>query len=89
MKRRDARFYVVTGGLFVAGGVALLVVVVSALRSGTLDARPEHAPPSRPEWIVAAQEPFWFYGIIAMITIFAAYLLVFGSRMIKESRGRR
>jgi hypothetical protein len=89
MKQKDARLYLATGGLFVAGGVALFFVVVNALRSGTLDARPEHAPPSRPEWIVAAQEPFWFYGIIAMITIFAAYLLVHGSRMIKESRGRR
>jgi hypothetical protein len=87
MKQKDARVFLATGSVLVAGGVALLVLVVAALRSGTFDARAEHAP--TPDWILAAQEPFWFYGIIALITTFAAYLLVFGSRMIREARGKR
>jgi hypothetical protein len=89
MKNRDERILAAIGSVFVVGGVALFVVVVNALRSGTLDARREYAPPSEPEWIVAAQEPFWFYGIIALATIFAAYLLVQGSRMIRGTRGKR
>jgi uncharacterized membrane protein HdeD (DUF308 family) len=89
MKHKDARVFLATGGVLVAGGVALFVLVASALRSGTLDTRAEHAPVSEPEWILAAQEPFWFYGIIALVSIFAAYLLVHGSRMIRESRGKR
>jgi hypothetical protein len=86
MKHGDARVFLATGGLFVVGAAVLLVLVAAALRSGTLDARAEHAPPTEPEWIVAAQEPFWFYGIIALLTIFAAYLLVRGFRMIREAR---
>jgi hypothetical protein len=89
MKQRDGRFLAAAGSVFVAGGVALFVLVVSALRSGTLDVRAEHVPASEPEWIVAAREPFWFYGILALVTIFAAYLLAHGSRMIRAVRGKR
>jgi hypothetical protein len=89
MKRTDARLLLGIGSLFVAGAVALLSVVGVALRSGTLDARTKHAPVSKPEWLLAAQEPFWFYGIIALVTAFAAYLLVQGWRMIREARSQR
>ncbi|HLL83842.1 MAG TPA: hypothetical protein VK420_14350 [Longimicrobium sp.] len=89
MKRADARVFRGVGALLVAGGVALLMLVVSALRSGTLDARPKHRSRADPEWIVAAQEPFWFYGIIVLIAGLAAYALVQGSRMIRETRSQR
>ncbi len=89
MKRSDARVLLGIGSLLFAGAIALLTLVAAALRSGTLDARPKHALPSKPEWIVATQEPFWFYGIIALMTIFAVYLLVQSWRMISAARSER
>lgn len=70
-------------GIFLVGAVALLTLVASALRSGTFDVRPKHAPASNPEWLLASQEPLWFYGILALVTVFAAYLLVLSWRMIR------
>ena len=89
MKRKDARIFFGIGALLLAGAVALLALVVSALRSGTLDVRAEHAPRSEAEWIIAAQEPLWFYGILALLALLAAYLLVHGARMIREAQGGR
>jgi hypothetical protein len=89
MKRSNVLLPVGVGSLFIAGAVALLGLAVSALRSGMLDVRPEHAPVSRPEWLAAAEEPFWFYGLLALIASFAACLLVVGWRMIREARKPR
>lgn len=89
MKRSDTQLFFGIGALLLASAAALLVLVVSALRSGVLDARPKHAPASEAEWIVAAQEPFWFYGILALLALLAGYMLVLGARMILHGRSKR
>ena len=88
MKRADARMLSGLGIVLCAGGVALLALVASALRRGTLDARHKHAPRYEPEWILASKEPAWFYSILALTTILAVYLLVLSWRMITASRDR-
>jgi len=76
--RADVWIGLVAGGVFLAGAVALLTLVASALRSGRFDVRPEHAPASEPAWMLASQEPTLFYGVLALVTAFAAFLLVVG-----------
>jgi hypothetical protein len=83
--RTDAVVGFGAGGIFLVGAVALLTLVASALRTGEFDVRPEHAPRSEPAWILASEDPLWFYGILALVTVFAAYLLVVSWRMIRAA----
>jgi len=85
MKRADARVLLGIGSVLFAGAVALLLLVAFSLHSGRLDARPRHAPRPDHEWILASQEPLWFYGIIALLTAISGYLLVLSWRMMRDA----
>ena len=88
MTHSTARLFIGTGSLLVLGAVALLYRMAVTVRSGVLDVRPKHTPPSKSEWLLAAQEPFWFYGTIALLTAFAVFVLFVGLWMIRDARKR-
>lgn len=63
-RRRDPVLLVIACVLLgvAAGGIAY---VATLLRDGVLDARPEHARHMEPILVYAADEPFFFYGLVA------------------------
>lgn len=69
-----------------AGGIAYVAMV---LRDGVLDARPEHARGMEPILVHAADEPFWFYGLVTAIAVLAILLLVIGWKMLRHARHPR
>lgn len=86
--RTDPVLLVISGVLFAcaAGGAVYLVDVV---RHGDLDARPEHAPRTEPNLLTAAEEPFWFYGLVAALAVLVMLLLVIAWRMLLHARNPR
>lgn len=89
MKRADARVLFGFGSVLFAGAVALLILVAVSLHSGRLDARPKHAPISERQWMLASQEPLWFYGILALNTALSGYLFVLSWRMMRDALRER
>jgi hypothetical protein len=86
MKNADARILFSIGGVLFAGGMALLALAGVALRTGRLDMRPKHSTVPDSAWMYATQEPAWFYGIVALLTVFAVYIIVLSWRMMREAR---
>jgi H+/Cl- antiporter ClcA len=84
-RRMDPVLLVITGALFgcAAGLVAYLAKI---LRDGALDARPKHAVGMEPDFVTAADEPFWFYGIVAMLAALAILVLRIGWQMRRHVR---
>ena len=74
------------GGVMLAGAVGLLAFVAKVLRDGYLDVRPRHAPRTEPAFLYAAEEPFWFYGLVAALTALAILLLTLAWRMLRHGR---
>lgn len=71
----------------VLGGAALAAVACGALayvaavvNRGWMDARSRFA--HTPDYLYAAEEPFWFYGIAAVLLALAAAALTVGVRMV-------
>lgn len=86
--RTDPVLLVMAGVLF-AGAAGVAAYVVTILRRGVLDARPRHAPPTEPMPLTAADEPFWFYAIVAALVVLAIFLLVTAWRMQRHARNPR
>lgn len=65
-----------------AGGIAHVAMV---LRDGILDARPEHARGMEPILVHAADEPFFFYGLMTATAVISILLLVIGWKMLRHA----
>ncbi|HEX6038248.1 hypothetical protein [Longimicrobium sp.] len=85
--RKDPLLLGISGALLLCGA-GLLAYVARTMRDGFLDARPRHARDMEPILLRAADEPFWFYGIIAGVTVLAVHLLVLGVRMLRQALRR-
>lgn len=87
-RRKDPMLLLIAGMLFgCAAGV--IGYVAKVLREGTLDSRPKHAPPTDPLLVHAANEPVWFYGIVAVLGVLALLLVVVAWRMLRAGLGGR
>jgi len=81
---QDPVLLAIAGALLIcAAGV--LVYVAKTARDGLLDARPKHAREMEPILLRAADEPFWFYGIVAGLTVLAILLLILTGRMVHHA----
>jgi hypothetical protein len=71
------------------GSAAVLIAYVAKIvRDQSLDARPRHARGMEPIPLNAADEPFWFYGIVAALAVLAIVLLAIARKMLREARQR-
>ena len=82
--RMDRRVLLAIAAATLGCALALLAYVTAVLRTGSLDARPKHAPATEPWLLYAAEEPFWFYSIAGGLAVLALYLLVLSRRMVQQ-----
>jgi len=83
--RATRRLLLVISFVMAALAVGLLANVAGVLQDGYLDARPKHAM-GEPNLLYAAEEPFWFYGIVTLLVLLAVMLLCIASRMWRSPR---
>jgi H+/Cl- antiporter ClcA len=87
-RRMDPVLLVITGALF-GCAAGLIAYLAKILRAGALDARPRHAVGMEPDFLTAADEPFWFYGIAALLAALAILLVGVAWRMLRHAREAR
>ena len=87
VRRSEDRVIAVIGGAVLLGGIVLGGYLVQSLRNGYFDARTKGA--TEPSLLYAAEEPFWFYGLSALMAGMAIVAIAVGWGMMRDAwRGR-